>query len=107
MVYYAGEAMHSGISHDLAGSSSSAPAADASLSECKDLVASVVCRLEAVEKIASGSPISDSGNMRSQEGFYILNLETGATTPFVKKEGIYIFTMWEPPLSESPFGRPR
>ena len=40
-------------------------------------------------------------------GGYILNLATGAATEFVKKEGIYVFTMWVPPLTESPFGRPR
>ena len=40
-------------------------------------------------------------------GGYILNLATGDSTQFVKKDGIYVFDMWVPPLSETPFGRPR
>ena len=40
-------------------------------------------------------------------GGYILNLATGAATKFEKKEGIYVFVMWVPPLSESGFPRPR
>ena len=36
-----------------------------------------------------------------------MNLATGAAIQFVKKEGIYVFTMLAPPLSESPFGSPR
>ena len=40
-------------------------------------------------------------------GGVILNLQTGEATPFAKDEGVYTFEMWIPPLSESPFGRPR
>ena len=40
-------------------------------------------------------------------GGVILNLQSGQVTPFIKDEGVYTFEMWIPPLSESPFGRPR
>ena len=42
-------------------------------------------------------------------GGYILNIATGSATPFHKKDGIYIFTMWIPPASEagSGFARPQ
>ena len=40
-------------------------------------------------------------------GGVILNLESGQVTPFEKEDGVYVFTMWIPPLSESPFGRQR
>ena len=41
------------------------------------------------------------------DGGVILNLRSGEVTPFVRDEGVYTFEMWIPPLSESPFGRPR
>ena len=40
-------------------------------------------------------------------GGVILSLQTGQVTLFIKDEGVYTFEMWIPPLSESPFGRPR
>ena len=40
-------------------------------------------------------------------GGYIVNLSSGAATQLTRKEGIYVFTMWVPPLSEAPFGRPQ
>ena len=57
----------------------------------------------------SVSKVCEMGNrvVFGAGGGYILNVETGATTQFKKKEGIYVFDMWVPPLSESPFGRPR
>ena len=36
-------------------------------------------------------------------GGYIMNLATGATTQFEKKDGIYVLVMWVPPLSETGF----
>ena len=42
-------------------------------------------------------------------GGYILNISTGSATPFYKREGVYIFTMWIPPASEAgpDFHRPQ
>ena len=40
-------------------------------------------------------------------GGVIMNLQSGAVTPFHRRDGVYVFTMYIPPLSESPFGRPR
>ena len=42
-------------------------------------------------------------------GGYILNVSTGGATPFYKRDGVYIFTMWIPPASEagSGFVRPQ
>ena len=59
--------------------------------------------------LMSVSKVCEMGNrvVFGANGGYILNLETGAATQFVKKDGIYVFNMWIPPLSESPFGRPR
>ena len=59
--------------------------------------------------LMSVSKVCEMGNrvVFGANGGYILNLETGAATQFIKKEGIYVFNMWIPPLSESPFGRPR
>ena len=56
--------------------------------------------------LMSVSKVCEMGN-RVVFGFgggYILNLETGATTRFETKNGIYVFKFWIPPLSESPFG---
>ena len=33
-------------------------------------------------------------------GGVILNLQSGEVTPFEKKDGVYVFSMWIPPLSE-------
>ena len=59
--------------------------------------------------LVSVSKVCEMGNrvVFGANGGYILNLETGAATQFVKKDGIYVFNMWIPPLSGSPFGRPR
>ena len=46
-------------------------------------------------------------------GGVILNLKTGRQTPFVRKDGVYIFSLWVPPVgnasaavnSQSPFVR--
>ena len=40
-------------------------------------------------------------------GGVIVNLGSGQVTPFEKEDGVYVFNMWIPPLSEPPFGRPR
>ena len=34
-------------------------------------------------------------------GGYILNVSTGEATPFYKRDGVYVFTMWIPPLQEA------
>ena len=34
-------------------------------------------------------------------GGYILNIESGEATPFYKKDGVYIYTIWIPPVSEA------
>ena len=59
--------------------------------------------------LMSVSKVCEMGNrvIFGANGGVILNLATGASTPFIKKEGIYVFNMWIPPLSESPFVRPR
>ena len=59
--------------------------------------------------LMSVSKVCEMGNrvVFGAGGGYILNLETGATIPFETKDGIYVFKLWIPPLSESPFGRPR
>ena len=40
-------------------------------------------------------------------GGVILNLGSGQVTPFEKEDGVYVFTIWIPPLSETPCGRPQ
>ena len=59
--------------------------------------------------LMSVSKVCEMGNrvVFGAGGGYILNLETGATTPFETKDGICVFKLWIPPLSELPFGRPR
>ena len=59
--------------------------------------------------LMSVSKVCEMGNrvVFGAGGGYILNLETGSATQFTKKDGIYVFMMWIPPLSESPFGKPR
>ena len=74
------------------------------------------CRTVATFQIAevsrplmSVSKVCEMGNrvIFGAGGGYIMNIETGATTKFETKDGIYIFKLWIPPLSESPFGGPR
>ena len=40
-------------------------------------------------------------------GGYIVNVATGSATLFYKRDGVYIFTMWIPPVSEVGSGFPR
>ena len=40
-------------------------------------------------------------------GSVIVNLGSAQVTAFEKEDGVYVFNMWIPPLSESPLGRPR
>jgi hypothetical protein len=58
--------------------------------------------------LMSVSKVCEMGNrvIFGANGGVIMNLATGATTEFTKKDGIYIFVMWVPPLSEG-FTRPR
>ena len=66
-------------------------------------VADVSRPLMSVSKICEmGKRVVSGAN-----GGYILNLATGAATQLVKKEGIYVFVMWVPPITEAPFCRPR
>ena len=37
-------------------------------------------------------------------GGYILNIASGEATPFYKRDGVYIFTIWIPPVSEAGAG---
>ena len=59
--------------------------------------------------LMSVARICELGNrvLFGASGGVILNLESGQVTPFEKEDGVYVFSMWIPPLSESPFGRPR
>ena len=59
--------------------------------------------------LMSVSKLCEMGNrvIFGANGGILLNLQSGEATPFVKDEGVYTFEMWIPPLSESPFGRPR
>ena len=40
-------------------------------------------------------------------GGVIMNMASGQITPFEFEDGVYVFTLWIPPLSASPFGRPQ
>ena len=59
--------------------------------------------------LMSVSRICELGNrvLFGASGGVIVNLESGQVTPFEKQDGVYIFSMWMPPLSESPFGGQR
>ena len=59
--------------------------------------------------LMSVARICELGNrvLFGASGGVIVNLESGQVTPFEKEDGVYVFSMWIPPLSESPFGRPR
>jgi hypothetical protein len=59
--------------------------------------------------LMSVSKVCEMGNrvVFGAGGGYIMNIQTGATTRFETKDGIYVFKMWIPPLSESPFGGPQ
>ena len=64
---------------------------------------------EVSRPLMSVSKVCEMGNrvIFGASGGYILNLATGAATQFVKKDGIYVFGMWVPPLSETGFARPQ
>jgi hypothetical protein len=64
---------------------------------------------EVSRPLMSVSKVCEMGNrvIFGAAGGVILNLATGAATQFVKKDGIYVFEMWVPPLSEAGFTRPR
>ena len=59
--------------------------------------------------LMSVGKICELGNrvLFGSNGGVILNLHSGQITPFEKEDGVYVFTMWIPPLSEAPFGRQR
>jgi hypothetical protein len=59
--------------------------------------------------LMSVAKVCEMGNrvLFGANGGVIMNLATGSCTPFTKRDGIYVFSMWVPPLSESPFVRPR
>ena len=40
-------------------------------------------------------------------GGLIMNLQSGHAIPFVKGDGVYVFEVWIPPLSETPLGGQR
>ena len=63
---------------------------------------------EVSRPLMSVAKICELGNrvLFGAGGGVIVNLASGQSTPFYKKDGVYVFSMWVPPLSESPFGRP-
>ena len=64
-------------------------------------VAEVSCLLMSMAKLCElGNRVLFGANVG-----VILSLRSGEVTPFEKRKEVYMFTMWIPPLSESPFGR--
>ena len=64
---------------------------------------------EVSRPLMSVARICELGNriIFGASGGVIVNLESGQTTNFEKKDGVYVFAMWVPPISEVPFaGRP-
>ena len=59
--------------------------------------------------LMSVARICELGNrvLFGASGGVIVNLASGQVTPFEKEDGVYAFSMWIPPLSESPFGGQR
>ena len=55
----------------------------------------------------SVAKICELGNrvLFGANGGVIVNLNTGQATQFEKEDGVYVFSMWIPPLVETPFGR--
>ena len=53
--------------------------------------------------------ICEMGNrvLFGNAGGVILNLQSGHATPFVKEDGVYVFEVFIPPLSETHFGGQR
>ena len=64
---------------------------------------------DVIRPLMSVSKVCEMGNgvVFGANGGYILNFETGAATQFVEMDGIYVFNVWIPSLSEQHFGRPR
>ena len=64
---------------------------------------------EVSRPLMSVAKVCEMGNrvVFGANGGYIYNIQSGQATPFVMKDGVYCFSLWIPPLSESPFGRPR
>ena len=62
---------------------------------------------EVSRPLMSVAKICELGNrvLFGAGGGVIMNLKTGETTPFTKKDGVYIFSLWIPPLSESPYAK--
>ena len=57
--------------------------------------------------LMSVSKVCEAGNrvLFGKGGGYIMNIETGASTPFYMVDGVYVFSMWIPPLSEPSLGQ--
>ena len=55
--------------------------------------------------LMSVGKITELGNrvLFGSAGGVILNLASGQVTPFHMEDGVYVFTMWIPPLSQTPF----
>ena len=62
-------------------------------------VAEVSCPLMSIGRIC------EMGNrvMFGASGGVVLNLASGQVTPFEKADGVYVFDLWVPPISEAPF----
>ena len=62
---------------------------------------------EVSRPLMSVAKICELGNrvLFGANGGVIVNLNTGQATPFEKEDGVYVFSMWIPPLAETPFGR--
>ena len=59
--------------------------------------------------LMSVAKVCEMGNrvLFGSGGGVILNLASGQVTPFEMEDGVYVFTMWIPPLSKTPFGGQR
>ena len=59
--------------------------------------------------LMSVGKITELGNrvLSGSAGGVLLNLASGQVTPFSMEDGVYVFTMWIPPLSETPLGGQR
>ena len=66
---------------------------------------------EVGKPLVSVSAICEKGNrvIFGRAGGVVQNIRTGAETPFYRKNGIYVLSLWlmdEPHTEASPFGRP-
>ena len=59
--------------------------------------------------LVSVSALCEMGNrvLFGSSGGVILNFTSGQATPFELEDGVYVFTMWIPPVSATPFGGQR